>query len=565
MKRFLTMALVGVLALGLTSTAYATYCANDVVPASTLLFPFVEFDYSIDGDLGPTTLFSITNVSNKAQIVHITLWTDYSIAILDFNLVLTGYDVQTMNIRDILRKGLLPFEEGAELSTGDIGNANIWAEDNAGDQPADLGPFSSNNQLLPSAIDLWFAASPIGNGLPDPESTYDGFGILDCDPDIWEASPNHYADNLPIDGGTLANFRNFLEASMMADTWYADCVPFGTTGWPTTANPLDELDAGDFDPALGTPWWIDGFVHPAWMYITADVVLACNKDLPDSDALLYFGAISGITYDDVLMGDVIWLDPADEPGLATFSEGDNAVHLEALLQIDMVDPLDEGLTIGTSDDNGDPTTFYSRYHSATSDPGIHDGREPLGTAWAFRYFHAPFAGDVAQTSIRAWKGSTNQGLVQDLSNGSYAVDPDELYANSCTPYTYYAWDEDENVVGVTGGFIPPWSGEDPQPLPQPNLFPLETQEVPARQFYLVGDTDEAFGWMMFIWPRSNTNDPFGVVGIDSDQYQTWMGVKYQAFGISSAAFGALQIANWNCDDFSGAMPFPLLNRITYSE
>ena len=549
MKRFLTLALVGVLALGLASTAYATYCANDVVPASTLLFPFVQYDYvaGLAGNNGATTLFAITNVSNRAQIVHITLWTDYSIAILDFNVVLTGYDVQTINIRDILRDGILPYE-----GTG----ANIWEEDNDGGSPADIGPFSSNNQLLPAAIDAWFAAV----GLPNPEPTWNGvLGSdfpLDCDPLDWEASPNWYADNLPIDGGTLANFRNFLEASMTADTWYANCVAPTAVGWPATADPLDVLTASDFDPALPTPWWIDGYVHPAWMYITADVVGACNKDLPDGDADLYFGATTGVAYDNVLMGDVMWLDPADEAGGVNFSEADNAVHLEAF--------LGNG---GVADDNGDPTTFYSRYHAAVVGAAQADGREPLGTAWGLRYLHAPNVADAANTSIRAWKGSTNQGLVQDLSNGSYTVGPDELYANSCTPYTYYSWDEDENIVGVSGGFIPPWSGEDPQPLPQPNLFPLETQEVPARQFYLVGEPDLAFGWMLFIWPRSNTVNAAGATGVDSDQYQTWMGVKYQAFGNSSSAFGALQMANYNCpaggpSGGPAVLPFPTINYIS---
>ena len=68
MKRFLTMALAGVLALGLGSAANAVECALDVVPASTLLFPFVEYDYAqgaIDND-GQTTLFAITNVSSEA-------------------------------------------------------------------------------------------------------------------------------------------------------------------------------------------------------------------------------------------------------------------------------------------------------------------------------------------------------------------------------------------------------------------------------------------------------------------------------------------------------------------
>ena len=550
MKRFLTMALVGVLALGLTSTAYATYCANDVVPASTLLFPFVQYDYDagLIGENGATTLFAITNVSNRAQIVHITLWTDYSIAILDFNIVLTGYDVQTINIRDILRDGILPYE-----GTG----ANIWEIDNEGDRPADLGPFSGNNQLHTAAVDAWFLA----NGLPWPEPTAQGdiitgpFPPLDCDPLVWEASPNWYAANLPIDGGTLANFRNFLEASMMADTWYADCIivagpPYNATVTQTVLDPGSVvIPAGDFDPNLPTPWWIDGFMHPAWMYITADIVGACNKDLPDSDAANYFGLGAGVQSDNVLMGDVMWLDPADEAGGVNFSEADNAVHLEAF--------FGNG---GVADDEGNPTMFYSRYHVGAG-AGVADYREPLGTAWGLRYLHAPNVADAAKTSIRAWKGSTNQALVQDLSDGSYTVDPAELYANSCTPYTYYSWDEDENIVGVSGGFIPPWSGEDPQPLPQPNLFPLETQEVDARQFYLVGDPDLAFGWMLFIWPRSNTGD--NLTENVSDQYQTWMGVKYQAFGNSSNAFSALQIANWNCD-FGGnsVLPFPLLNWIS---
>jgi hypothetical protein len=124
MKRFLTIALAGALALGLSSVAYANYCSTDVVPAATLLFPFVSYDYEGGFD-GQTTQFAITNVSSEAQIVHITVWTDYSIAILDFNLTLTGYDVARMNIRDILGFGLLPTEDAA---TGR--NDNIWDEDN---------------------------------------------------------------------------------------------------------------------------------------------------------------------------------------------------------------------------------------------------------------------------------------------------------------------------------------------------------------------------------------------------------------------------------------------------
>jgi hypothetical protein len=549
MKRFLTLAVAGVLALGLASTAYANLCAYDVVPAATLLFPFVSYDYPAGeaGDAGATTLFAITNVSSAAQIVHITVWTDYSIAILDFNLTLTGYDVQTINIRDILRDGILPYEG--------VG-ANIWEVNNWDGDPApvpqDLGPFSSNNQLFGSALDGWFGAV----GLPAPAAT----GGLRCDPAVYDASPNNYGASLPIDGTTLANFRSFLEASMTATKWYADCtIAAGPPIDPTVTVGGDGsvvIPAADFDPNLPTPWWIvEDFVHPAWMYVTADVVGACNKDLPDGSPATYFSTAvdtAGVITDNVLMGDMMWLDPADEAGGVNFSEADVAVHLEA----------SPGFFFGFPADDGDMTSFYHRYHAGNS--ALQDYREPLGTAWGVRYLHAPNAADAANTYIRAWKGSTNQALVQDLDDGSYTVDPATLYANSCTPYTYYAWDEDENVISVTGGFIPPWSGEDPQPLPQPNLFPLETQEVPARQFYLVGDPDVAFGWLLFIWPRSNTTNAFLGTGAVSDQYQTWMGVKYQAFGNSSVAFSGNQIANYNCQgEFRGSLPFPGLGR--YSE
>jgi hypothetical protein len=456
MKRFLTLAVVGVLALGLTSTAYANLCSSDVVPAATLLFPFVAYDYD-GGATGQNTLFAITNVSSAAQIVHITVWTDYSIAILDFNIVLTGYDVQTIKISDILGNGMLPYE-----GTG----ANIWEINNEGESPEDLGPFSSNNQLYDGDLDVWFAAV----GLDDPEST----SVLLCDPAVYDASPNNYGAELPIDTITLGNFRNFLEASMLADKWYANCNIVAGPPLDSTETVLgdgsDVIPEGDYDSNVPTPWWlVDTFEHPAWMYITADIVGACNKDLPDNDAARYFGTSGeGIGFTNVLMGDVVWVDPAEVQGDTQFSEADNAVHIEA--GFNGTTPF---FPPSVLDDESFPTTFYSRYHVGAG-ALVQDYREPLGTAWGLRYIVNPNSALAANTWVRAWKGSTNQALVQDLNDGSYTVDPDELYANSCTPYTYYAWDEDENVLAVSGGFIPPWSGEDPQPLPQPNLFPLET-------------------------------------------------------------------------------------------
>jgi len=78
-------------------------CDISVAPAATLLLPYFEVD--LTSRTGETTIFTITNVSNEEQVAHITLWTDYSYPVIDFNVYLTGYDVQSLNLYDIIALG----------------------------------------------------------------------------------------------------------------------------------------------------------------------------------------------------------------------------------------------------------------------------------------------------------------------------------------------------------------------------------------------------------------------------------------------------------------------------
>jgi hypothetical protein len=80
-------------------------CDISVQPAATLLLPY--FEVNLDDPLGETTLFTITNVSAEEQIAHVTLWTDYSYPVIDFNIYLTGYDVQAINLYDIIARGII--------------------------------------------------------------------------------------------------------------------------------------------------------------------------------------------------------------------------------------------------------------------------------------------------------------------------------------------------------------------------------------------------------------------------------------------------------------------------
>jgi hypothetical protein len=92
--------------LGLGSQAFALIGTIDAVPAATLLVPYFEVD--IANANGINTLFSINNASASATVAHVTVWTDQSVPALDFDVYLTGYDVQTISLRDIFVDGNVP-------------------------------------------------------------------------------------------------------------------------------------------------------------------------------------------------------------------------------------------------------------------------------------------------------------------------------------------------------------------------------------------------------------------------------------------------------------------------
>src|SRR5215213_1573512 len=110
--------LCSLLTLSLAWTAPAAVTRNDdscdiaALPAATLLLPYFEVD--LDNPDGSTTLFTITNVTNVDQIARVTLWTDRSYPVIDFNVYLTGYDVQSINLYDVIGRGII----APELGTG---------------------------------------------------------------------------------------------------------------------------------------------------------------------------------------------------------------------------------------------------------------------------------------------------------------------------------------------------------------------------------------------------------------------------------------------------------------
>jgi hypothetical protein len=100
-------------------------CDISVTPAATLLLPYFEVD--LEDPAGETTVFSVTNVRGDAQIARVTLWTDLSYPVITFNIYLTGYDVQKINLYEVLAGGgiALPRGTGTSVSpAGDLSEPN---------------------------------------------------------------------------------------------------------------------------------------------------------------------------------------------------------------------------------------------------------------------------------------------------------------------------------------------------------------------------------------------------------------------------------------------------------
>ena len=132
MKSRTLLALTAAAAIVLAAPVRADLCTIEATPAATLLLPYFEVD--IDDPSGVDTFFSINNASDESVLTHVVVWTDMSVEALDFNIYLTGYDVQTVGMGLMVRDGILPV----------TGDANAYSH---------RGSFSGLHPGSQSAID----------------------------------------------------------------------------------------------------------------------------------------------------------------------------------------------------------------------------------------------------------------------------------------------------------------------------------------------------------------------------------------------------------------------------
>lgn len=121
------VAVLLVVGLAIAMPVEASVCALDERPGATLLLPYFEVD--LDHPDGPTTLFSVSNASATAVLANVVLWTDLGVPSYTFPLYLTGYDVQTFNLRDLFLGNVLRTASAAQDPTDTISPKGNYSQD----------------------------------------------------------------------------------------------------------------------------------------------------------------------------------------------------------------------------------------------------------------------------------------------------------------------------------------------------------------------------------------------------------------------------------------------------
>ncbi len=447
-KTFLTcMAVVALLAVA--SGAGAITCTIDQRPAATLLIPYFQATYNADatalttGATALDTLVTIGNASSAPMIVHVTVWNDRSEVVLDFNLALTGFDIQSWSMGQILR-GFLP------------------------QTPV-------NSLHVPQTKD------PVPDIVPGTQVTING--------NVCQSNPLSVV--YPAGGGYL-RVKPTITASPVDLTQASTVFPAGPFPNAFLFEVLDSLDTTkDTRTCLGG---VDNVItNPIHGYVTIDHANYCTLTNPD-DPLYWTNDAAG--FENNLWGDYIFTNGA---GLGTM--GFPAVTIEATSCADFGGCTASLVAPGSLADNtaapSNPAsttgpgkrTFYRRYVTTADavpcinampapqnawDCGFGDQREALGLKYAARWFDA-----TAVTSFfNVWRGSSGNEalfaaglnhLFRPLSSGVFqctAVEPNVTLA---------FYDEDENTVSTT-------CPVSPCPPEISFNFPLETQRTSIKGF-----------------------------------------------------------------------------------
>ena len=339
-------------AAGPTTTNNDDSCDIGTAPAATLLLPYFRVN---NADIN--TIFTLVNTSTDAQIAHVTVWTDWSFPVLDFNIYLTGYDVQGISLRDVIFNGII-----APTATAGVAGTTDTGSTTSGTGLSPYGPLSNlpaNRAVGGAGANPNFAPVPGCNNLPGS-----------IGPALTQAIQNALINGTYVIPGIVES-----------------CTAAQRVGSTAGTDPLHPANT-----AVG--------------YVTIDVADECTLRLPTDPA--YFQ--TDILFDNVLTGDY---ETFDASAASNYAGGTPLVHIRATPEGGLAGA---GLPAGGAAVTNLPYTFYSRYQDTTADARatVLDRRQPLPSQWAARFTQ----GGGLNTSFNIWREGVTDEDTSDCAGVS---------------------------------------------------------------------------------------------------------------------------------------------------
>jgi hypothetical protein len=236
---------------GPTSNNNDDSCDIGLFPAATLLLPHFDIDLASPQGTGETTVFSVTNVTNLEQIAVVTLWTDRSFPVISFNLYLTGYDVQGINLYDVIALGFIAPPRGtgvADSPIGDFSSSNPARNVSTCQLlPRDVGNAYRQRMRQAFTVGRIPAISTVPACETAGEFHTDGHAIGYATIDVVStctmlnpSQPEYYSSAIAFDNVLIGEYmqvnrsRNFAEGSPMV---HIRAIPEGETAATRAASP----------------------------------------------------------------------------------------------------------------------------------------------------------------------------------------------------------------------------------------------------------------------------------------------------------------------------------------
>jgi hypothetical protein len=271
MKKILVTCVAIVALFAVAGSASAITCTVDQRPAATLLVPFFQASFNADGTVSPAldTLVTIGNASNAPMIAHVNVYNDLSELVLDFNIALTGYDIQSFSVANTLRGNLT----NTPIGTTHLVSVNDACQRNPLALTYTSPPAFNNARYL--RIRPTTPATPLDNSLattlygPGPFAGGFLFNVLDSLDDTPDTVECGGVDGeieglikgyITIDHANycnLSNPRDFnyyeLDAIGMENNLWGDVLFTSNSGLPTIGSSTVNIEAASTPTGVGSP------------------------------------------------------------------------------------------------------------------------------------------------------------------------------------------------------------------------------------------------------------------------------------------------------------------------